>query len=167
MADYQRIYVPGGTYFFTIVTAHRRPWLSTDAGRAILGRAMREVRRDQPFDTVALVVLPDHLHVIWRLPNGDTDFSRRWRRIKQRASHGLRKSSELTGPFWQSRFWEHWIRDGDDLQRHIDYIHYNPVKHGLVASPADWNASTFHRFVAKGVYAADWGGPDDMIDVPE
>ena len=167
MADYQRIFVPGGTYFFTVVTANRNPWLATDTGRAMLGQAMRDVRRDQPFDTVACVLLPDHLHAIWTLPDGDADFPRRWRRIKQRTSIGMRKSSGRKGPFWQSRFWEHWIRDEDDLERHIDYIHYNPVKHGVVASPADWRTSTFHRFVAEGIYAADWGGPDEMIEVPE
>lgn len=167
MADYQRLFVPGGTYFFTVVTADRKPWLTMDTGRSALGQALREVRRDQPFETIALVLLPDHLHAIWTLPEADADFSRRWRRIKQRASIRMRTASGRTGPFWQSRFWEHWIRDDEDLRRHIDYIHYNPVKHGLVTSPADWEASTFHRFVARGIYPADWGGHNDMIDVPE
>jgi putative transposase len=167
MADYQRLFVPGGTYFFTVVTAYRKPWLTTDAGRTALGQAMRDVRGDQPFETVAFVLLPDHLHAIWVLPDNDADFSRRWRRIKQRTSIGLRKVPGFTGPFWQARFWEHWVRDEEDLQQHIDYIHYNPVKHGWVSSPVDWQASTFHRFVAEGLYAADWGGPVDMIEVPE
>lgn len=167
MSDYRRFFVPGGTYFFTVVTADRRAWLASRAGRSALGQAMREVRVQQPFDTVAIVVLPDHLHAIWALPEGDADFSRRWRRVKQRTTLRLRRETRFRGKAWQARFWEHVIRDEEDLRRHVDYIHYNPVRHGLVRAPGEWRTGTFHRYVAAGIYPADWGGPAEAIDVPE
>ena len=167
MSRYRRFFVPGGTYFFTLVTAGRRPWLGTRAGRLALGQAMRAVRADQPFETIAIVALPDHLHAVWKLPEGDADFPRRWRRIKQRTTRRLRRDADLQGPIWQSRFWEHWIRDEEDLRRHVEYVHYNPVRHGLVDTPADWAASSFHRFVREGVHPAAWDGPTDPIEVPE
>lgn len=167
MADYRRFLIPGGTYFFTVVTAKRRPWLSRHSARKILAGVMREVRSEFPFETVGLVVLPDHLHAVWRLPDGDSDFRGRWHRIKQRTTLRLRAVGGLTGRLWQPRFWEHAIRDEDDLRRHLDYIHYNPVKHGFVASPRDWGPSSFHRYVTAGVYAADWAGPDVEFEMPE
>jgi len=166
MSDYRRVYVPGGTYFFTVVTAGRRPWLQSPGALAALRHAMRATRYRRPFDTLAIVVLPDHLHTIWVLPENDHDFSIRWKTVKQRCTNALRRSG-LQPPFWQPRFWEHLIRDETDLRRHVDYIHYNPVKHGCCAMAADWTASSFHRFVEDGVYPRDWGGPVDLIDIPE
>ena len=167
MADYRRLYVPGGTYFFTLVTRDRKPWLGTDAGRRIFTDALRAVREQEPFRTRAMVVLPDHLHCIWTLPPGDSDFPSRWKSIKQRCSKRLKHSGLLEGGAWQRHYWEHLIRDEADLRAHVDYIHYNPVKHGLVDAPADWGASTFHRHVAKGIYPVDWGGPVETIGLPE
>jgi len=167
MADYERVLVPGGTYFFTVVTAHRRRWLATPWGQRALGDAIRSVRADLPFATDAIVILPDHVHAIWTLPDGDDDFSRRWQRIKHRTTARLRREHGFRGRVWQPRFWEHLIRDDDDLHRHLDYIHYNPVKHGLCSLPLEWSASSFHRYVNKGVYAADWGGPVELFEVPE
>ena len=113
-----------------------------------------EVQSTYPFNIDAWVLLPEHLHCIWTLPEGDTDFSKRWGLIKADFSKKLIRSAT---PIWQNRFWEHLIRDDRDLQRHLDYIHYNPVKHGLVDSPKDWPSSTFHRYVEKGLYPANWG----------
>jgi len=166
MADFRRAFVPGGTYFFTVVTAARRPLFAHAQARQYLGYAMRRVRDEQPFDTLALVVLPDHLHAIWRLPGGDTAFPLRWRRIKHITTLRLRAHG-VSGAIRQPRYWEHLIRDDADLQRHLDYIHYNPVKHGHVQAPGDWPATTFHRFVRRGVYSPDWAGSVESIDIPE
>jgi len=167
MSDYRRVYVAGATYFFTVVTHHRRTWLGTDVGRASLRQALLATRRNQPFQTIGIVVLPDHLHAIWSLPDGDSDYSTRWKSIKQRTTNIMHRSLGHSARLWQARFWEHLIRDDEDLHRHLDYIHYNPVKHGLCSSPSEWSASSFHRYVDQGVYAADWGGPVDEIQVPE
>lgn len=113
-----------------------------------------EVQSTYPFNIDAWVLLPEHLHYIWTLPEGDTDFPKRWGLIKVKFSKEL---SHPTTPVWQNRFWEHLIRDDRDLQTHLDYIHYNPVKHGLVESPKDWPSSTFHRYLEEGLYPANWG----------
>ncbi|WP_018995203.1 transposase [Thioalkalivibrio sp. ALJ2] len=174
MTDYRRVYVPGGTYFFTVNAAWRRnTTLLTDHIDA-LRDAFREVRRRHPVVIDAMVVLPEHLHCIWRLPEGDTDFSRRWRLIKARFSRSIAPIETRTYSrarrgergIWQRRFWERCIRDERDWARHVDYIHYNPVRHGWVRAVADWPYSSFHRFVRAGVYPADWGGVPEMEDWP-
>jgi putative transposase len=167
MSTYRRFQVEGGTYFFTVVTARRRPWLGHPETLNLLGRVLRSVRASQPFTTDAMVVLPDHLHCIWTLPPSDTDYSRRWRCIKQRMTLQMRGARGHTTALWQPRFWEHLIRDDIDFQRHVDYIHYNPVKHGLTERPADWRASTFQHYVARGWYAVDWAGPQELADIAE
>ena len=168
MANYRRYYVPGGTYFFTLVTANRMPWLAEDNGRRILGDALRSVRALRPFKTDAIVVLPDHIHCIWTLPDGDFDFPGRWKSIKHRCTAQLRATGRCQRTAaWQKHYWEHLIRDAEDLHNHLDYIHYNPVKHGLCAMPSEWPASSFHRYVDLGVYSADWGGPSVTLEVPE
>ncbi len=154
MSNYRRHHVPGGRYFFTVVTRNRRPLFDTEPRVAILRNAFRKVKRRHPFRIEAIVVLPDHLHAIWQLPEGDSDFSARWREIKKAVTRELRGTAES---IWQPRFWEHWLRDERDWRRHIDYIHYNPVKHGLASSPLDWPWSSFRQAVAKGWYEADWG----------
>ena len=166
MADFRRAFIPGGTYFFTLVTANRRPIFADAGARRALGESMRRVRHDQPFVTIALVLLPDHLHAIWRLPEEDADFPMRWCRIKQLTTLRLR-SLGIAGRVWQRRYWEHAIRDEADLARHFDYIHYNPVKHGHVETPREWSATTFHRFVRAGVYTPGWAGPSEPADLPE
>ncbi|WP_305880492.1 transposase [Bradyrhizobium sp. CCGUVB1N3] len=155
-------------FFFTVVVADRSSTLLVDQIDR-LRRIYQTVQQRRPFETVAICILPDHLHAIWALPEVDADFSSRWNLIKGGFSRGLearaRSVSKLTKRekgIWQRRYWEHAIRDDADLERHIDYIHFNPVKHGLVARVADWLPSSFHRYVAQGVLPADWGG--DMRD---
>ena len=151
MSNYRRHYVPGGTWFFTVNLQNRQSDLLTrhiDSLRA----ATLTVKRAKPFTINAWVILPEHMHCIWTLPEGDCDFSARWRDIKKTFSRNIEMRH-----IWQSRFWEHTIRDEIDLNQHIDYIHYNPVKHGYVESPAQWPHSSIHRFIEKGLLAADWG----------
>jgi putative transposase len=131
-----------------------------------LRRAFRETRKHHPFTADAVVVLPDHLHAIWTLPEGDKDFATRWRLIKSTFSRSLPTGEPISASraakgergIWQRRYWEHTIRDESDFARHVDYIHINPVKHGLVTRISDWPYSSFHRMVKSGVYPADWAG---------
>ena len=150
---YRRIWQPGGRYFFTVVTRKRHPWFADPACVQLLRTAIRHVKHAHPFDIDAMVVLPDHLHCVWTLPEGDADYARRWRLIKTRVTQRLGGTS-----IWQPRYWEHLIRDDEDWQRHVDYIHYNPVKHGLVATPAQWRYSSLRRFVERGWCPPDWSG---------
>jgi putative transposase len=170
MPDYRRAYVAGGTYFFAVTTYLHRPILTDPRCMAALRAAIDAVRRSHPFEILAWVVLPDHLHCVWTLPGDDHDFSRRWSLIKQRVSRGCAhwiddtvpttqsRSKRRESTLWQRRFWEHLVRDEQDLSRHVDYVHYNPVKHGYVTRAALWPHSTFHRYVRERVYPADWAG---------
>jgi putative transposase len=169
MSHYRRLHTPGGTYFFTLTLADRGSALLVEQIDR-LRASYRRVKEKCPFETVAICVMPDHIHAIWTLPDGDADYSRRWSLIKAGFSRSLPAASGLSlskerkreKGIWQRRFWEHQIRDDADLVRHVDYIHYNPVKHGLVSSAADWPHSSFHQFVARGWASADWsGGPGD------
>ncbi len=166
MPNYRRAYQEGGTFFFTVVTYLRRPLLGDQKSVDLLDECFESVRGIHPFQTEALVVMPDHLHTIWTLPENDADFSVRWKKIKAMFSRrycgppvAMPRSMADKGEkgIWQRRYWEHAIRDQEDFNRHCDYIHYNPVKHGLVSSPADWRASSFAEFVASGFYSGDWG----------
>ncbi len=169
MSRYRRARVRGAVYFFTVVTFDRRPILTRPEVRAVLQAAWRKTRSERPFETVALVLLPDHLHCVWRLPDGDGDFGTRWRLIKTRATRALvatgwrvaapspQRARRRERDVWQRRFWEHLIRDDEDLRRHVEYTHYNPVRHGLAPRPVDWPFSTFHRYVRRGVYEPTWG----------
>jgi putative transposase len=128
------------------------------------------VQRRHPFETIAICILPDHIHALWQLPGHDADFSTRWSLIKSGFSRGLdpqlRSASKIVKRekgIWQRRYWEHAIRDETDFQRHIDYIHFNPVKHGHVTRVVDWPHSSFHRYVKLGILTADWGG--DMKNI--
>ncbi len=125
----------------------------------------REMAR-RPFEIEAIVILPDHLHALWQLPEGDCDYSKRWGSIKKYFSIGCRcaekdntrsRRDKRESNIWQRRFWEHTICDQRDWNNHLDYIHYNPVKHGLVAAPGEWKYSSFRKWVEKGVYTKDWG----------
>jgi putative transposase len=159
MSNYRRTVLPGGVFFFTVVTRDRTPIFTSEAPVDHLREAFRKVRKARPFVVDAVVVLPDHLHCIWRLPFDDTDFSTRWREIKKAASRAISPASDWRNErgVWQRRFWEHALRDESDWRKHMDYVHYNPVKHGLAARPADWPWSTFGRCVARGWYDGAWG----------
>jgi putative transposase len=164
MVHYRRNQLPGGTYFFTVTLADRRSFALTE-NIEHLRASFRRVKVTQPFAIVAMAVLPEHLHAIWTLPPGDADYPGRWRAIKTGFTHDLiRAGVQITRnakgecDLWQRRFWEHTIRDDNDLARHVDYLHYNPVKHGLVARVADWPHSSFHRYVRQGVLPEDWAG---------
>ena len=175
MTDYRRNRVPGATYFFTVTLADRTTDLLV---REIdtLRTAVRQIRCKSPFHIDAWVVLPDHMHCLWTLPNGDADFSTRWRLIKtafsKRIPHGEHRSASRLNKgergVWQRRFWEHTIRDERDYRAHMDYVHFNPVKHGLVAHAADWPYSSFRTCVARGLYPSDWASaPQSAIDAGE
>ena len=165
MPNYRRVRVPGGMFFFTVNLLERRRTLLIDHIDALRG-AFEDARNARPFTVIAIVVLPDHLHCLWRLPESDCDNATRWRHIKtafvKAVPRGERRSScrERKGErgIWQRRYWEHLIRDERDLCNHIDYIHFNPVKHGMVKHVADWPHSSFHRFVRQGRLPADWAG---------
>jgi putative transposase len=165
MSWYRRAKRDGGVFFFTVTVADRSSGLLV---RQIdrLRRIYASVQKRYPFETVAICILPDHLHAIWALPPGDNDYPMRWNVIKAGFSRGLyeiapRSSSKLARRergLWQRRYWEHAIRDDTDLERHVSYVHFNPVKHGHVSQVRDWPYSSFHRYVAQGILPADWSG---------
>jgi putative transposase len=167
MPNYVRAVVPGGTFFFTVTLLDRSESLLTEHVD-LLRSSFTSVRQQYPFRIDAIVVMPEHLHCIWTLPDGDADFSTRWRLVKSRFACGLpldeswikRRVEKGERGIWQRRFWEHAIRDERDLQNHLDYLHFNPVKHGHVAAVKDWPHSSFHRFVERGLYPHDWGAPE-------
>jgi putative transposase len=165
MPQYVRAKIKGSIFFFTVVLAERSSnLLLVQIDR--LRRVYRSVQQGRPFETIAICILPDHVHALWALPEDDADFSTRWNLIKSGFSRGLvsadsRSASKIAKRekgIWQRRYWEHAIRDEADLERHVDYIHFNPVKHGHVTRVADWPHSSFHRYVERGLLAADWGG---------
>ena len=170
---YRRVRTPGATYFFTVVTYKRRPLFGHPHNVALLREAFRTEMQCRPFVVDAIVVLPDHIHAVWTLPETDADFSMRWRQIKRRFTQTCAPPARAVRPasrvhkgeqaVWQRRFWEHQIRDERDLQAHVEYIHYNPVKHGLVTRPAAWPYSSFHRYVRQGIYEPDWGASEDIV----
>jgi putative transposase len=167
MVNYRRNRIAGGTFFFTVTLQNRNASHLTVHIDQLRG-AIREAHHARPFHIDAMVVMPDHLHAIWTLPEDDSDYSTRWSTIKSRFTRSLVRAGVQIGrnakgeyDLWQRRYWEHTIRDDLDMQRHVDYIHYNPVKHGLVARVADWPHSSFHRFVREGLLPSDWAGGDD------
>jgi putative transposase len=170
MTNYRRNFVPGGTFFFTVNLAERRLRLLTEHIDK-LRTAVRVARTTHPFTIEAIVVLPDHLHAIWALPEGDNDFATRWRLIKSAFSRALPKGERISESrrskgergIWQQRYWEHTLRDERDLARHMDYIHFNPVKHGHVSCVTDWPHSSFHRLVRLGIYPPDWAGDTSEV----
>ena len=159
MSDYRRAFAPGGCYFFTVVT-HGRQRLFEDIEHVDrLREGMRRTLQKRPFAIDAIVILPDHLHTIWRLPENDEDFSLRWRLIKHFLACSIEADTNGRGEklVWQRRFWEHQIRNQEDWRRHLDYIHFNPVKHGYVSRPGEWPWGSFAKAVKRGWYPADWG----------
>jgi len=164
LPNYRRANTPGGCYFFTLVTHQRQPILTHPDCRNALRAAIVSTREQHPFTIEAWVLLPDHLHTIWILPENDADFSIRWGKIKASVTRRLREVGLCNATIWQKRFWEHQIRDPKDYRQHMDYLHYNPVKHGLVADVAQWSYSTFHRQYKLGVYPKEWGQDIQMCD---
>lgn len=164
MPWYRRATIDGGTFFFTVTLADRSSdLLVREIGR--LRTVYHRVQKERPFETLAICILPDHLHALWSLPQGDRDFPTRWNLIKGLFSRGLpsvaRSASKIAKRekgLWQRRYWEHLIRNEADFARHVDYIHFNPVKHGLVPRVRDWPYSSFHRYVERKELPADWGG---------
>jgi putative transposase len=167
MRTYIRNRVPGGTYFFTVNLACRSGNTLLIEHIELLRKAYRATRIERPFETIAAVILPEHLHVIWRLPADDDDYPTRWRMLKSRFSHSIANTEivkrsralKCERGIWQRRYWEHTIQDNADLYRHIDYIHYNPVKHGWCETPVEWPFSTMRRYVERGLLSPDWGCP--------
>jgi putative transposase len=165
MVSYRRNFVPGGSYFFTVNLADRRLRLLTQRVE-FLRAAFRYAQKRHPFAVEATVILPDHLHAIWTLPDGDSDFALRWRLIKTEFSRALPMREEISKSrtdkgergVWQRRYWEHTLRDEKDFERAVEYIHFNPVKHGHVGRVRDWPYSSFHRMVRQGIYPEDWAG---------
>jgi putative transposase len=170
--QYRRSRAKGATFFFTVVTHNRRRILCLEPNVALIKEAFRGIIEKHPFTVDAFVLLPDHLHCIWTLPEEDNDFSMRWRQIKayftkaccdkfkEKQTAIQQERGEQT--VWQRRYWEHQIRDDDDFIKHVEYIHYNPVKHGLVKAPIAWRHSTFRRYVKQGIYHRDWGAGEKM-----
>ena len=165
---YRRSRVAGGTYFFTVNLADRSRQLLTER-IGLLRDAVLQVKLRHPFESVAWVVLPDHMHAIWTLPSDDADFSTRWLLIKAAFSRGTPREESIRAArlrkgergIWQHRFWEHLVRDEGDLRRHVDYVHFNPVKHGHVSRASDWPHSSIHRYVRQGRLASDWAHAAD------
>ena len=173
MPEYIRSRVKGGTYFFTVVTYQRLPILTNETSRRLLHDAWKNVNQRFPFETIAICLLPDHLHCIWQLPEGDDNYSIRWREIKRIFTHRYLKEigtgqernesrqKRREAAIWQRRFWEHTILNEKDLETHLDYIHYNPIKHGYVSKAVDWEWSSFGRYVKMGVYNPEWLGAEE------
>ncbi|NQU25753.1 MAG: transposase [Candidatus Nealsonbacteria bacterium] len=180
MPDYRRWYVPGGTYFFTVVTYRRTPFLCDEMARRLLRESMELEAAKRPFEMHAIVLLPDHLHSLWTLPPDDDKYSQRWSAIKAEFTRNWLRAGGCEGRVtagehgeqrrgvWQPRFMEHTIRDEDDFENHFNYIHYNPARHGHVVATKDWPWSTFHKYVQLDVYSPEWGtNPMDFPSVDE
>ena len=173
MPNYRR-HRDGRMFFFTLVTHRRRRLFDKPQTRKLLKQAIEATRLARPWITEAIVLLPDHIHMLWRLPVDDADYSARIAAIKKRFTRAYLAAGGSEGELsasqrrqrcrgvWQKRFWEHQIRDVRDYRMHLDYIHVNPVKHRLCERPRDWPFSTFERFVANGCYESDWCGRVDL-----
>jgi len=170
MPNFRRSSVRGGSFFFTVVTHQRVPFLCEPEARRLLRCAFLRCRARWPFTLEAIVLLPDHLHAVWTLPPDDEDYSKRWGWIKKEFTKTWLEHAQDAPAFaverwnrrrsvWQAKFWEHTLRDAVDFQRHLDYLHFNPVKHGYVECPYKWRWSSFHRWVKQGVYEKRWACP--------
>ncbi|CAD6878814.1 Transposase and inactivated derivatives [Methylomonas albis] len=172
MRTYIRSYSKGGTYFFTVNLAQRKQNDLLIRHIDELRSACRYTQQRHPLIIEAMVVLPEHLHCIWRLPEGNDDYPMRWRLLKSHFSRQIQKKEFVSDSrrrknergVWQRRYWEHQIRDDADFQQHMDYIHYNPVKHGHVKKATDWPYSSIHRWINLGAYPEDWAAPPKVIE---
>ncbi|HEX6612345.1 MAG TPA: transposase [Rhodanobacteraceae bacterium] len=173
MPDYRRADAKGATWFFTVNLLERRRNDLLTRNIDLLRDCVARVRQLHPFRIDAWVILPEHMHCMWTLPEGDADYAMRWRLLKTRFSRHLPKTEFRSGVrhargergIWQRRYWEHMIRDEEDFRRHMDYVHINPMKHGWVSRVRDWPHSSFHRLVERGMYSLDWAG-DVGLNVP-
>ena len=174
MTNYRRVWCPGGTYFFTVNLLQRKDNDLLTQNIDVLRSVISGVRKSHPFVIHGWVVLPEHMHCVIELPRNDTDFALRWRLIKANFSKALPRTEKRSAirrkrgerGIWQNRYWEHLIRDGKDFAAHMDYVHINPLKHGLVTRVIDWPYSTFHELVKKGFYPANWAGSGNEADLP-
>ena len=168
MSNYKRIYLPNRSFFFTVVTYNRRKLFVDDENIQLLKTAIRYVQSRKTFKIDAICILPDHLHCVWTIGD-NSNYSVRWQMIKTQFSRQFRHRNpcEKTNKIWQPRYWEHMIRNQTDMLRHIDYIHYNPVKHGLVESVKDWPYSSFCNYLELGYYEKGWGDtePEGLVDI--
>ena len=169
MVNYRRSFVPGGTFFFTVTLKNRRSNLLIER-IGLLKDAFNKVKEMHPFIMKAYVIMPEHLHMIWELPIGDANYSLRWKKIKAlftksiiKAGLELSRTKHNECRLWQRRFWEHMIKDESDLENHVNYIHYNPIKHGLVEELRDWPHSLFHYYVQSGRICEGWGSSRPSI----
>ncbi|MCW5589053.1 MAG: transposase [Legionellales bacterium] len=164
MVNFRRFYIEGGCYFFTVTLKNRKSRLLIEK-IGLLRQAFQQVKQENPFTVEAIVILPDHFHTIWKLPEQDTNYSDRMRKIKSYFTLNLKKSGIIIScnqraehQLWQRRFWEHTIFDETDYEEHVNYIHYNPVKHGWVNEVNQWPYSSFHQFVAQQLLPKNWAG---------
>ncbi len=175
--QYRRAKIAGATYFFTVVTHERRPIFQNAGTVSLFQNGLMRIQERHPFQIDAFVIRPDHMHTVWSLPEGDADFPKRWRLIKEAFTKSFVKqhrpfvrdaSRQAKGEqsIWQRRYWEHVIRDDADYATHIDYIHYNPVRHGLASAARDWPHSSFLAWFERGVYEPYWGS-GEMPPMPE
>lgn len=154
MTNIRRYFSEGNVYFLTHVTHNHTPLLVDHFG--LWHQAIDIISQVSSFDIIAWVVLPDHVHLL--VDPGEENLSLLMRRLKLSFSSLYRRQADLRyGRAWENRFWDHVIRNQDDMNRHIDYIHYNPVKHGLVTDPFAWKRSSFHDYHDRGYYQRDWG----------
>jgi putative transposase len=168
MSEYRRNYIQGGTFFLTLVTYDRTPIFSNPVNIHKLRVATSTTRKEIPFEIVGAVILPEHIHFLWTLPPDDSNYSKRVGRLKvlfTQSFHGknnlpqdvsISRQKHRESNVWQRRFWEHTIRDEEDFAKHLDYIHYNPVKHGLASCPHQWEYSSFNKWCDRGIYSAGW-----------
>ena len=174
MPDYRRLRVPGGTYFFTLTTYQRQKLFYASDVQKLWLESVDTIKNDHPFKEIAFCILPDHIHLIWELPENDANYSNRISMIKRRFTIEYKQTFKILinnnasrikhreSTIWQRRFWEHTIRDENDLNKHIDYVHFNPVKHGLVDRVIDWQGSSFYQYVLSGHYDEYWGGTREL-----
>lgn len=161
MPNYRRNYVPGGTYFFTLVTFQRIYYFDTPSKLDLLLATIRQVQRSKPFELLAYCLLPDHVHLLMKLPEEERDFSIRIREIKRLTTLWMKRETLANvDHVWQDKFWEHTIRDEKDLQTHFDYIHYNPIKHGLIETYGGWKWSSFGDDFERNVKGFELIDPD-------
>ena len=169
---YHRYFQNGGTYFFTLVTFRRKKIFLEDSACELFMHALDHVQSNHPFHVIAYCLCPDHIHMIWSLPENDNNYPLRWRLVKSNFSRKYKQEDKESIPVsrkhkgectvWQRRYWEHFIRDENDLVKHIEYIHFNPVKHALVDAPVRWRYSSFYDYVDQGLYQKDWGMNGDF-----